>query len=262
MITLNIDIKVNQPQPQPPAVPGVFTVRKWGDDTAVRLMGATTRNVGSNFQPMQLCTVDASGRAWFGAVSQFQKGVDELYLKGLQYDQRYHARGWYNVYGEISRIYNWLINNDGVAGRPYWYKTTALVFGTMLFGGQKVKVKTDAAGQPIPHIQRGKFPNGDVIEDILLYELDGVRKSQIEQWQTLLSGEAPGKAGQYLHEKFPYWIQHGTSADISRDGQIHDIYTDRPRDVEIFHIVWSWEDFPHNETTRAKPLYIAAALLE
>jgi len=261
MITLNIDITATPPTPPPPTTDaGVFTVRKWGDDVAVRLMGNTTRNVGSNFQPMQLCTVDENGRLWFGAIDQYQTGVDEHYLRGLQYDQRYTADGGYNQFGEIGRIYNWLINPATVGGRPYWYRNNALVFGTMVFGGQKVKVKTDAQGRPIPHVRSGQWRNGDVIEDILLYELAGAGKAQITEWKLLLGDLAPGKAGQYLHEKFPYWVQHATSADVS--GDRHDIYADRPRGTEIFHVVWDWQDFPHNKTTRQRPLYIAAALLE
>ena len=259
MITLNIDITVSEPTPPPTTEAGVFTVRKWGDDVAVRLMGNTTRNVGSNFQPMQLCTVDNKDEIWFGAISQFQE-VDENYLRSLQYDQRYRADGSYNQFGEIGRIYNWLINASTVGERPYWYKNNALVFGTMVFGGQKVKVKTNAAGEPIPHVRSGQWRNGDVTEDILLYELVGVSKAQITEWKQLLGGLAPGKAGQYLHEKYPYWVQHAASADVS--GDRHDIYTDRPRETEIFHVVWGWQDFPHNETTRQRPLYIAAALLE
>jgi hypothetical protein len=235
----------------PLAPQGIYRVRRWGDPLLVRLAGLTTRLMGSNFQPVQLAVFNLqTNMAEFGAVSMFQE-CDEAFLRRLQYDQSDKS-----PYGSLTQIYKWLINDDGNAERPYWYKNGRLVFGTIVFGGQLIQVEVGTGGKPVEYVRRGRYKNetDKDIRALTFYKLLGVRKSHIAAWS--------GKGGRALHEEYPYLIQHATSADMN--GNQHDIYNEFPRGTEIFHPVWDARDFPHNlpESRYDTALYIARDFLE
>lgn len=244
-------VQTGEPTPPPASGPVLKRVRKWGDKWLVEHCGWTTANVGSNFQPVMLAVFNANGMAEFGGVHIFQR-VDEAFLKGLQYEQLDKSP----VYGELNRIYNWLINSATTAGRPYWYKDGRLVFGCIMFGGQLVQLETGADGKPLEFVRRGRYANETDrdIRPLTFYRLQGIRKAQVEAWK------AEGRDGRAYHPQFPHLIQHATSADVS--GDVMDIYNEYPRGTEIFHPVWDWRDYPHNLGSYDPGLYISRDFLE
>ena len=247
---MKISIEITDASPPPPQVV-TRRVRKWGDPWLVEHCGWTTANVGSNFQPIMLAVFNPNGGAEFGGVHIFQR-VDESFLKGLQYEQLDKSP----IYGELNRIYNWLINSAGVAGRPYWYKDGKLVFGCIVFGGQLVRLETGADGKPLEFVRRGRYAaeTDKDLRPLTFYRLQGLRKSQLEEWR--------GRDGRAYHSQFPHLIQHATSADVSED--VMDIYNEFPRGTEIFHPVWDWRDYPHNLVNAGYDpgLYVSKDFLE
>ena len=203
----------------------------------VELMGYSTLLVNtSNFSPVSLATFDDKGMCWFGDVSTFQI-VDETFLRSLQY-----ASDGFTVEQKM----NWLVNRETSAVRPYWTKgTSRLYFGTIVFGGQKVQVEA-VNGAPVTYTRQGKYkaePAG-IVHDIDFYRVLGLRRSQFGD---VLSGTI-------THESHPHLIQRATEAWYPTDR-----YNEYPRG-EIFHPVWSDEDWKANE--HDGKLYIATALLE
>lgn len=245
---MKITLTIKDSAPLPPTIV-TRRVKKWGDPFLVQHCGWTTANVGSNFQPIMLAVFDSRGKAEFGGVHIFQR-VDEGFLKGLQYEQLDKSP----VYGELKRIYNWLINSATPAGRPYWYKDGQLVFGCIAFGGQLVQLETGADGKPKEFVRSGRYAaeTDKDIRPLTFYRLQGIRKSQIDAWR--------GQDGRAYHPQYPYLIQHATSADVN--GDVMDIYNEYPRGTEIFHPVWSWQDFPHNLSSYDPGLYISKDFLE
>lgn len=216
-------------EPEPP-VSNIRRVRKWGDPVLIDLLNADTNKLPyepqSNFQAVQLTTVDANGRAWFGAVSQFQPNIDVEYLRSLQYDGEGYT---------VKQKMRWL-GEGQPSGRPYLQKTSGLAFGTIAFGGQLIEI------DPTPYKFKCKYPNreADEKEPPVFHIIKGLRRSDF---------------GKYTHATHPHLIQKATAAYPGN------VYVEDPRGV-MYHPVWAWEDFPHNERTRQEPLYIAAAFLE
>lgn len=224
------------PTPQTPA--GVFTTRKYGDPEMVRLMGLDTEAMGtSNFQNIALFTTVAG----FGAVSQFQR-LDKAaleYLISIQpVDQATLNQKMEFLCGE--RI--------GPPKRPYWTRNgewkalragdTSILFefGTIVFGGQKVKVEifNDA---PVEYKFLAKYQATSTMELITFYKLEGLRRAD---W---------GKVSYATH---PWFIQTATWAGYP-DNSYHTTW----HEGTIFHPVWSPLDYPSNYGA----LYIAKAFL-
>jgi len=184
----------------------------------------------SNFQAVQLSTFDSKGYAWWGAVSQFQI-VDREFLRSLQHDKDGFS---------VQQKMNWL-GEGSERGRPYFEVGENLAFGTIVFGGQLIRVESEN-GKPVEYWRRGKYPNQSREEsDILFYKLQGIRRADFSKG--------------YTYDSRPYLIQRATSAYPGN------AYVEFSRG-EIFHPVWDTRDFSHNERTRDAGLYIAAAFLE
>lgn len=247
-ITLEVFVKTNKT--------AVRRTKKWGDPFLVEKCGWTTRNVGSNFNPIMLTVFNTRNEPEFGGTHIFQR-INETFLESLQYEQLDKSP----QFGSIKNIMNWLINSVGLAGRPYWYinpdtPDKQLVFGSIVFGGQLVQVESDQNGNPIEHIRSGRYPNESDSQkrQLVFYKLQGIRKYHVDEWLR------NGLDGRSYHPNFPHLIQHATSADVS--GGVHDIYNEFPRGTEIFHPVWDARDYPHNKPTYDKSLYIAKDFLE
>jgi hypothetical protein len=178
---------------------------------------------------VQLSTFALNGRAWWGAVSQFQPNIDVNYLRSIQ-----HAKDGYTVDQKM----RWL-GEGQEKGRPYLQKSTGLAFGTIAFGGQLIELEAKD-GKPVEYYRKGQYPNRDTDETILFYRPVGLRKADF---------------GKYTHATHPHLIQRATSAYPGN-------YYEEFSRGEVLHVVWDWRDFPHNEVTREPGLYIAAAFLE
>lgn len=199
-------------------------VRKWGDPVLIDLLAADVNLIGTtNFQAVQLSTVDR-GRAWFGAVSQFQPSIDREYLRSIQ-----KADASFTVQQKM----NWM-GEGSTKGRPYFEKSSGLAFGTIVFGGQLIEI------DPQEYRFKCQYPNRDKDDyNQLFYRINGFRKADI------------GKG--YTYATHPHLIQRATAAYDNNH------YEEFPRG-EIFHPVWDCRDWPANE--RDGILYIAAAFLE
>ena len=219
-------VTIRLPQSAPPPPPSnIRRVRKWGDPVMVKLMGLDVNLVGTtNFQVVQLATVDTNGRAWFGAVSQFQPNIDRAYLRSLQHDKDGYT---------VQQKMNWL-GEGSDKGRPYFEKTSGLAFGTCVFGGQVIEI------DPKEYRVKCQYRNQNFDSyDQVFYRINGFRRSDI------------GKG--YTFATHPNLIQRATAA--YEDNK----YIEFPRG-EIFHPVWDCRDWPANEQDGV--LYIAAAFLE
>lgn len=237
----NRTLRIEFPAPGLPA--GVFRARKYGDPFMVRWMSLDTYVLGtSNFQNVDLWT-PTNG---FKSVGTWQSlGPAQLdYLKAIQpQDAGSFASKMAFLVGE--RI--------ATPDRPYWTEGgawngawTSFKFGTLVFGGQLVKVKTDAAGNPILSTFTGQYQTNDnTPHPIEFYELDGM------PWAA---------RNNVSHATHPWWIQKCTWASYDANSPTRcNIYRDTWNSGVVFHPVWKPEEFPSNHGGR---LYIAKAFLE
>lgn len=218
-----------------PTLPGLFTVRKW----VIPEDGMDTAKEGfSSFQEVPLFT-PAGG---FGAISQFQRlaNTEEICLSSMQ-----NADDGFGFTVE-QKVYGWLIS--GINGeREYWKKDGALVFGTMVNGGQVIQVETDGQGRPVEYVFKANYRNDPVAmgkHDITFYKLLGLRRSQV----------ADVAAQRITHKTHPHLVHRCTVAWYPDNR-----YTDHTPKGIIYTPVWSPLDYPPN--TGGNALYIAKAFL-
>jgi hypothetical protein len=238
---MKIEVSVKDPTPVPAPVPGVFTTKKYGNPLMVELMGLDTVGLGtSNFQNVDLFDPDLG--AGFGGVSKWQMlGRSQMdYLIGIQPKDR-----------PLGPKMAFLTSNKDATpnhtpDRPYWTtgadwngSWSTFRFGTIVFGGQKVKVKTNSYGEPIEYKFYSKFQGTASKEIITFYELDGMRWADRDK---------------VTHQTHPYWIQRCTWA-----GYPDNAYRDTWDSGIVYHPVWSPTDFPSNYGNK---LYIAKVFLE
>ncbi len=226
----------------PAATSGIVTVRKWGDPHLYQLDGMSTADIKiGNFQEVPLFHTfkDNPQKGEFGAITCFQElGRTELdYLKSIQPKDEF----------DLKKKMNWLIGLPNI--RPpiqiYWSeeftwddpKIARIRFGTLVFGGQKVLVETDASGNRVEYTFTGTYRKKSQPELITFYKVIGMRKSEIGLPVTELLQE--GK------------IQLCTSA--VRGGGKEDVYSETPKG-RVYHPVWSPLDYPSNYRTA---LYLA-----
>lgn len=249
-MTLIVDAKVRFPQsgtsPQLPA--GVFEARRYGDPIMVAMCGLDTRITGGNFQNILLYNPEGG----FGSIYKTQQVNREAfeYLKSIQ-----PKGGGYTITEQMNWFYGRMPETGGNPGRPYWtlypfrWNDTGWsvsYFGTLIWGGQLVRVKVDSQNKPITTKFFAKYPAREDKEDILFYELDSencFRRADIS------AGVTPAT--------HPLKFQRCTSAEVRRDanGNIiaHNVYEPAPRGT-LIHPVWSPLDFRLNWGTK---LYIS-----
>lgn len=219
-IQISVSVKGNSPEPS-----GIVTVRKYGDPIMVNLMGLDTNYLGtSNFQNVSLFT-RSNG---FGAVSQFQ----ELNKSALDYLISIQPTDAGTLNSKMSFLMN------GTRGRPYWTRNgtwnnwgtaTRLLFGTIVFGGQKCLVETDQSGVKKEYIFWGKYQQVDHYENIVFYKLKGLPWSQHMNYNPI---------------DHPYYIQRGTWATWQTNP--NNQYRDTWHEGIVYHPVWDAQDFPVN----------------
>lgn len=232
-VSVNIDGHIhtvtqgNAPM-QSPAVP-THTVKKWGDPRMVELMGYDTNLTGGNFQVFALFTPTGE----FGAVQQFQilDATAMTLLRSLQTSDD-------NM--------NWLCS-DG-EGRPYFTEGgtwknggwTRFLFGTLVFGGQKIAVEM-SNGLPVEYVFNSKYKaESGGRHPITFYKLLGLRRADIPLVNS----------GVISHASHPHLIQKGTAANAGGGGNV---YTEYPGN-EKYHPVWSPLDWSSNN---GNALYVA-----
>jgi len=219
-------------------VGGVVTVRRWGDPELFALDGISTATIKvGNFQEVPLFHTlkDKPTHGEFNAITCFQElGKAEMdFLKKIQPDDS-------KAYGfNLKQKMGWLVGAPDVRPpiRIYWSEKVtwddpnlkAFRFGTIVFGGQKVLVETDAAGHKMEYSFVGKYRGKEKSESIPFYKIVGMRKSEIGRPVPELLQE--GK------------IQICTTA--SRGGNFEDRYTETLKGV-VYHPVWSPLDYPSN----------------
>jgi len=217
---------------------GVVTVRKWGDPILYALDGMSTADIKiGNFQEVPLFHPykDKPTHGEFGAITSFQElGRAELdFLKKIQPDDA-------KTYGfDLKKKMNWLIGPHNVRppGQIYWSedfgwddpKLIHFRFGTLVFGGQKVLVETDSAGQKMEYSFVGKYRKKESNESIPCYKIVGMRRAETGRPVAELLRE--GK------------IQICTCAN--RGGKGEDQYTETLKGI-VYHPVWSPLDYPSN----------------
>jgi hypothetical protein len=226
-----------------PNLPGIFEVRKYGDPFMVAKMGLDTKILGtSNFQNVDLFTP----KDGFKSVSVFQKlSKTELdYLMSIQPVDG----GTFN-----SKMQFLCGERIGVPSRPYWTRNgtwqelsngdtnITFEFGTMVFGGQKIKVETDANNLPKVYYfdTRYQSESDTQIRPIAFYKLLGMRRSDM---------------GKYTHQSHPWFIQQCTWASYSENN-----YKTQWMGGTVYHPVWSPYDWNTNNGSNA--LYIAREFL-
>lgn len=213
------------------------TVRRWGDPVMVELMGYDTNQVGGNFQVVALATHDA-----MEAVQQFQV-LDHTAMTLLQSLQI--AEGFYT----FAQKMNWLCSAG--EGRPYWTEGgewatndwTRFLFGTLVFGGQKIAVELNN-GVPVEYVFDSKYKTDTSRHLIPFYKLQGLRRDDIPLVNS----------GVISNKTHPHLIQKATAANAGQGGNA---YTDTPRGT-IYHPVWSPMDWTNNN---GDDLYIAKAFV-
>jgi hypothetical protein len=214
----------------------LYTVRKWGDPAMKSLMGYDTDVVGGNFQVVALFTPNGE----FGAVSQFQ--ILETTAMTLLQSLQQAGDGF-----TFAEKMNWLCN-DG-EGRPYWTVGgkwsdglwSRFLFGTLVFGGQKIAVEM-AGGLPVEYTFFSKYKTETAKHNIVFYKLLGLRLVDIPFVNS----------GAISHATHPHLIQKAAAANTGN------VYDDTPRGT-IYHPVWSPLDWTSNN---GDALYIAKAFLE
>jgi len=217
---------------------GLVTVRKWGDPALYALDGMSTADIQvGNFQEVPLFHTykDKPTHGEFGAISAFQMlGQTELdILKSIQPDDA-------KIYGyHLKQKMNWLIGSPSV--RPpeqiYWSEEhgwddpalKVFCFGTLVFGGQKVLVETDAAGQKVEYALFGSYRKKGINEWIPFYKIVGMRRT-----------EAGRPVEELLREGK---MQICTCAN--RGGKGENLYTETLKGI-VYHPVWSPLDYPSN----------------
>lgn len=233
------ELRLSVAEPTATQVPaGVFTTRKYGDPEMVRLMGLDTKAMGtSNFQNIALFSTVAG----FGSVSQFQR-LDKAALDYLISIQPVNK-------ATLNEKMAFLCGErTGAPDRPYWTRggdwkalrggglSILFEFGTIVFGGQKVKVET-LNGVPVEYKCWAKYQETIKSEWITFYKLEGLRRAD---W---------GKVSYATH---PWFVQTATWAGYP-DNSYHTTWNEGT----IYHPVWSPLDYPCNYGA----LYIAKAFL-
>jgi len=221
---------------------GIFRTRTYGDPFMVEKMGLDTAIINTtNFQNIDLFTPND----WFKSVSVFQK-LSKTELDYLIALQPVDAGGFSTKMGFLcgERI--------GPPARPYWTRggtwqdlangdTSVLFeFGTMVFGGQLVKVETDVNNLPKLYQFRARYQSETDTQVRLLdfYKLIGMRRAEM---------------GKFTHATHPWFIQRCTWASWGNT------YSDTWNSGVIYHPVWSPYDYPTNNGNNA--LYIAREFL-
>ena len=208
----------------------------------VEKMGLDTAGLGTtNFQNIDLFTQND----WFKSVSVFQKlGKDELdYLIAIQPVDA----------GSFSSKMGFLCGERiGPPERPYWTRggdwkllhggdtSISFEFGTMVFGGQLVKVETDVNNLPKLYRFMARYQSETDAQVRLLdfYKLIGMRRAEM---------------GKFTHATHPWFIQRCTWAGWGNT------YNDTWNSGKIYHPVWSPYDYPANNGYNT--LYIAREFL-
>lgn len=217
---------ISAPVMQSPPLP-THTIRKWGDARMIQLMGYDTAITGGNFQVFALFTPTGE----FGAVSQFQI----LDLAAMNLLKSLQRAGLNTTYDENV---NWLVGAG--EGRPYftiggaWKDNnwTRFLFGTLVFGGQKIAVEM-SGGAPVEYVFEGKYKEETGGKHpITFYKLQGLRRADIPLVYS----------GVISHASHPHLIQKATAANASGGGNVYTDYPDDPK----FHPVWSPLDWSSN----------------
>jgi hypothetical protein len=210
---------------------GVFRVRDATDPIVVGLQGISS---SSNFAPIKLAGFSFTQAVDFNAIKKFQR-INYDYLRSLQFAEP-------GEYGSIDKKMNFLVNHDGAGKRPYWSDGGQYRFGTILFGGQLVKVEM-SGNAPKEYIKRGQYPN-NYVADIVFYHVEGMPADLMRS----------GLSGIQMHEKYPYWVVKASSFNNDL------VQTDTPRGATHFHVVWNTYNYPSNYADGR--LYIAKAFLK
>lgn len=232
MTSITVTLHASQP-PAPQVDAGLLTLRKYGDKRMAALMGLDTNFIQTgNFQNIVFYTPQGG----FGAVTQFQP-MDAQALNYLERIQPIDAV-------EVKRKLNWLgtgATSDNPNGRPYIFRNGMICWGTMGFGGQKIRVAVDANGQPIVTKFVAKYQQTQFTETIEFFTVAGMRRADMARPVSELITEG--------------LIQHATEAFMNPPNT----YNDHPQGGVILNPVWSPLDWPSNH---GNVLYLAKAFCE
>jgi len=212
----------------PTAKPVLFKVRGYGDSVMIDLMGLDTNLFGvGNFQ--NVCLFDPNNDA-FGAVSNYQT-MDAEALHYLEQIQSADA-------ATVKMKLNWL-GMGSFAGRPYMLKNGFETWGLMVFGFNWVQVEA-VNGEPVEYVKRARYQSRNLIEDIPMYKVIGMRRSDMARPVAELIAEG--------------LIHHATEAFYPTNK-----LGETPQGGVILNPVWSPLDWPTN--TGSRELYIPKAFL-
>jgi hypothetical protein len=202
----------------------------------------------SNFQNIDLYTPTGG----FGAVTNFQKlsKVELDYLISIQ-----PVDGG-TLNSKMQFLCGERITNPE---RPYWTRQTdpnkgstwqdlqsgdtsvLFEYGTMVFGGQKIKVETDVNNLPKVYQFRTRYQSETDADtrSIAFYKLLGMRRADM---------------GKYTHATHPHFIQQCTWASYPENN-----YKLQWMGGTVYHPVWSSYDYPTNNGSNS--LFIAKDFL-
>ena len=252
---MTLQVKITYPSTP---LPGIVKLRKWGDKQLYRLDGMSTAGLGyGSFEeiPMASRLADNPERIEFGAITHFQRFarnaagvIPELeYLKSIQPDD---FKDWGFT---LKQKMNWLIGDDippraniyWTEGAPYEeLDCTAIVFGTLGFGGQLLHVETDASGQKKIYKLWGKYRGEGIYKWIDFYKIIAFRKTDMGRPVSELLTE--GK------------IQIATCANRSEATGEEDVYTEHLKGY-VYTPIWSPYDW---HTNTGNELFMAREFCE
>jgi len=231
-----VQIKITQGVlPAQPIAPTLYEVRCYGDPFMVKMMGLDTEFINTgNFQNVVLATVKL-GVVNFGAVSQYQP-LDSAAVQYL-YDIQTA-----DIKTVKQKVDGWL--GIGVeAGRPYMLKNGVNTWGTMVWGGTKIQLQSDANGKPYEWVFKGWYQQEDKTKvakhDIVFVKPVFFRRSDMGRPLAELIAECK--------------IVRATEA------WRNNVFNDTPQGGIIWSPLWSPEDWRVNNG--ASELYLAKEFL-
>lgn len=263
---MNISIRatINAIKGSPAPRSRLMNVKKWGEDTRLGdLLGLSTRpgyeyvNGGSDFMhidyfnPMGPPGSRVAGM--WGAVSKFWEVGRDVWRYFIDCQPP----------GNITAKINWLIGSTADSARPerpcwrtdadgldQWVDgSSSLQVGTSVFGGNKIRIKTDSRGFPLVTEFYTSYPGpyAGVKQWIKFYQVDGIKPAQMQR----------DAAGLFIHNPeslFDFgYIQQATGANIK---PAWDTFAPLPNGELIYYPVLDPDYFPCNVNGFRHSLYI------
>lgn len=235
---ISVNFHVNNSSGSPHAVTPntrIVKMRGYGDPIMIARDGLDVALTGDNFNHCDYWAsegVNASGvhlPNW-GAVSKFQPlGKVELdYLKSIQPND-------FSVYGfTLAQKMNWLVGECCPPARPYWTiggkwsgTWSKFHFGTMVFGHQPVRVKTNPDGslKVTKFLTQYKDYDRWLTGEVEFLEVDGFRPEMMS-WSV-------------------DWLVQNAYIQSATEAYKTNIINDLPRG-RLYHPVWSPDYYPSN----------------